>query len=62
MPIEAMFAITAAVFTGVGWWFGIGASNTEMVGHTIDSLIEGGYLKTRIKDDGKTEILKHDEK
>jgi len=62
MPIEAMFAITAAIFTGVGWWFGWGTSNEAVVGHTIDSLIERGYLKTRVNNDGATEILKHDEK
>jgi len=62
MPIEAMFAITAVIFTGVGWWFGMQSSTETTVGHTIDSLIERGYLKTRVKDDGNTEILKHDEK
>jgi len=61
MPIEAMFAITAVIFTGVGWWFGMQSGTHIVVDHTIEALIEGGFLKTRVKDDGETEIVKHDE-
>jgi len=32
-----------------------------VVDHTIEALIESGFLKTRVKDDGETEIVKHDE-
>lgn len=53
---------TAIVFTGVGFMFGFNTSTRIAVERTIDLLIEQGYIRTRKKSDGSTEILKHNDR
>ena len=51
---------TAVIFTFVGRYMGFRASVEDVVGSTIDSLIDEGYLKTT--GTGKDlEIVKHEE-
>ena len=45
----------------IGTVFGLRINFHNVIGSTIDSLIESGYLKTRRKSDGEIEILKHNE-
>ena len=40
-----MFFITAIVFTGLGWFWGILYTKESIVTITIESLITQGYLK-----------------
>lgn len=55
-----MIFITAVVFTIVGWYMAAKIQTEKIIGATIDSLIEDGYLKTRgVGRD--MEILKHTE-
>ena len=61
MSLEAVFVITAIVFTFVGWYFGFKSNNTRTVSLTIDSLIEQGYIKTRRNASGELEILKYNQ-
>lgn len=44
--VEFFLLLTAVVFTGVGYYFGAEAKTTNIVGATIDDLIDRGYLKT----------------
>ena len=62
MSLELVFAITAVTFTILGWWFGAGSANKVVIEHTIDTLIEAGYIKTRKNKDGQVELVKHNEK
>ena len=59
---EIWLLATAAVFTVVGWYFGYKSNSKVAVEHTIDTLIEQGYIKSRKNADGSIEILKHYEK
>ena len=45
----------------VGTLFGLRVNMNGMIGATIDSLIEQGYLRTRKTNDGEIEILKNNE-
>ena len=45
----------------VGTLFGLKISFDRVIGTTIDSLIDNGYLKTRKRSDGEVEILKYNE-
>jgi len=45
----------------VGTVFGLKLRMDRVIGSTIDSLIENGYLKHRKKADGEIEILKYNE-
>lgn len=58
--VDWMYWVTAIVFTGLGWFWGVQFSKIRMIEITIDSLIQQGYLKTRGVGKDK-EIVKHDE-
>jgi len=45
----------------IGTIFGMKLRFDSVIGTTIDSLIENGYLKHRRTSDGEIEILKHNE-
>lgn len=47
MAVEIWLLITAVVFTLVGVWMGRNSATEDAVEHTIDTLIERGYLRTR---------------
>jgi len=47
MAVEIWLLITAVVFTLVGAWMGRNSATQGAVEHTIDTLIERGYLQTR---------------
>jgi hypothetical protein len=50
-----------ATGTLFGMWTGFKIYAAKGAELTIDTLIEGGYLKTRKGTDGEIEILKYDE-
>ena len=57
-----MYWITAIIFTGVGYYFGINqpitfSESKRITQQTIDTLIEMGYIKT-IKSGKDTEMVK----
>lgn len=55
------FLLAYAVGTGFGYVMGKIASVRDAAGLTIDTLIEGGYLKHRIDENGDVQILKYNE-
>ena len=57
VPGWGWLLLAYAAGTGIGMWWNF----QGVIGKTIDSLIEGGYLKHRRKSDGEIEILKHNE-
>jgi len=61
MQIEIVFIITAVVFTIIGYSMGYGTSTKLAVETTIDTLINEGYIKSRIKPNGQVELLKHND-
>lgn len=61
MPDYAWILTAYAVGTGFGYVIGKIASVRDAAELTIDSLIESGYLKHRIDENGDVQILKHNE-
>lgn len=59
-PVSWWLFGTAVVFTFVGKFLTVKSTVDQIVGATIDSLIEEGYLKTR-GTGANMEILKHTE-
>lgn len=57
IPTVAWLLFAYAVGTGFGMWLRM----QSVIGTTIDSLVENGYLKHRRKADGEIEILKYNE-
>jgi len=55
-----MYWITAIVFTGLGFSWGINFRKEVIIALTIDTLIKDGYIKTRGKGNHQ-ELLKFDE-
>ena len=59
---ESMPAIGWLLFAyAVGTAFGMWLRMQSVIGTTIDSLVENGYLKHRRGADGEIEILKYNE-
>lgn len=54
------FIFAYCVGTGFGYWTGKVSSIKDVAGMTIDTLIEGGYLRYRERN-GEIEILKLNE-
>jgi len=61
MSFEVQFFIMAIVFTGVGWYFGCEWMAKRMAQLTVDALIDDGYLKYRLDNNGEVEIMKWNE-
>jgi len=64
MNTELWLLATAVIFTYVGRWM---ESNTvrqdinKIIEATIDRLIDDGYVKTRLDENGQVELVKHGE-
>lgn len=55
------FLACGMIFTGVGWYWGYSASVVNIVQKTIDHLIDDGFIRTRIDDNGEIELIKYSE-
>lgn len=58
MMEELFIFITAIVFTGVGYYFGVGATVVKASENALDILVKGGYLRYRRDKNGEIEIMK----
>jgi len=59
-PLEFLFC--GAVFTAFGWYWSYRQSAQNMhtiVEKVIDGLIDDGFIKTRLDENGETELLRH---
>ena len=55
---EIQILITAAIFTGLGYVWGVRWSMKRAIAIAVDSLIEEGFIKTKVHPNGEVEILK----
>jgi hypothetical protein len=49
MIFEIFLLITAVIFTGLGYWMGKNSGIEEAADHTINFLIDHGYLRHKYK-------------
>jgi len=59
MSYEFQFLVVAIVFTGVGWSWGLQQSAKKAIELVINNLIDEGYIKTKIDENGDTEIMRY---
>jgi hypothetical protein len=55
------FGLAYLVGTGFGFWIGRNYGIAQGITVTLDTLVDGGYLKTRIDNDGEVDLVKLDE-
>ena len=60
-----MYWITAVVFTALGFYFGKDSpgykERKRITQHTIDTLVELKFIRTRRDEEGEIELVKYDE-
>jgi|TARA_A200000159_G_scaffold120792_1_gene114947 hypothetical protein len=64
MNTELWLLATAVIFTYVGKWMQsnvVRQDINKLIEATIDRLIEDGYVKTRLDENGEVELVKHGE-
>jgi len=59
MSYEFQFLIVAIVFTVIGWSWGLQHSAKRAIEIVINNLIDNDYIKTKIDENGDTEIMKY---
>lgn len=58
MGFEIQFLVTAGIFTALGYVWGVKWAMKRAIKIAVDSLIEEGFIKTKVHPDGEVEILK----
>lgn len=59
MPYEIQFLIVAVIFTCLGWTWGLQTKAKRTVEMVINNLIDDGFIKTKLDENGDTEMLRY---
>jgi len=64
MSTELWLLTTAVIFTFVGRWMEASSARDDIhkvIEATIDRLIEDGFVKTRLDENGQVELVRYDD-